>query len=442
MSKLLSDLLTAGLIENLNGDDDRFAKMGRAVEEIAKDLRENPPRLIRSILAALDPDVPEDDPAIVMAERALVDQWPTMSSAHPSTPVGLLRALLLDACNAATEAEGANAAIVLFTAVDTLPLLKLGREEPVVRKILVNLAIRVEQEAVRAPAAPSVKRLPTFKAPEAREFDAHEPALVDRDNLWSLVASAACNSHPSVQVNNPNPYWPNNPTNWSHEFANRMHSLLADEFNGLAEAITGDVNDLKQQLQGSQTELIKAITESMAAQRRWIQDVIDGSETERLAEKTKLNTLWWYEALYSPSMCCSYREHPPPLASVVMAIDLISGVSHPSPASVAYVLSEAVNRLPEASFSCEYKLTDLLFVIRQGRTALPMGWFDRLLPPPVAGRLSLRDLVVSVLSDRDVDVSSAIKDAGLSEDTKFSLPMFARAMFRQEQAVQLAEQGK
>lgn len=147
MTDLLTELLNAGLIDKLDGNDDRFTKMEKAAEAIAQELRDKPPLLIRAILAGLDPDIPADDPALVQAEQALLNEWQTMRSVHTDRPVNLLRAILLAACNLVADA-GDNAEILWLTAADTLPLLRLGKEEWVIREMLKALVFILSEDIV------------------------------------------------------------------------------------------------------------------------------------------------------------------------------------------------------------------------------------------------------------------------------------------------------
>ena len=57
--------------------------------------------------------------------------------------------------------------------------------------------------------------------------------------------------------------------------------------------------------------------------------------------------------------------------------------------------------------------------------------------PTETGRISLRDGVVLVLAGKAHDVATTLKRMGASGDFEMSLPEFAHALFRQEQAVQL-----
>jgi len=84
-------------------------------------------------------------------------------------------------------------------------------------------------------------------------------------------------------------------------------------------------------------------------------------------------------------------------------------------------------------------LADLLTTLSKARDNIPKGWTDSLISPPDEVRLILRDLLVLALSDPEWDADEALKRTGLGNGTLISLPRLAHAMFRQEQAVQLAE---
>ncbi|MFY0563553.1 GTPase-associated system all-helical protein GASH [Archangium lansingense] len=439
MTGLLTDLLAAGLIENLGGDDERFAKVERAAKAVAGELRTTPLRIIGAILAGLDPDVPAEDPVIAQAEQALVHEWKSMNSVHTSPPIKLFRAILLEAC--AQAAEGKNAAILWLTAADTLPLVRMGKEEPTVRRMLETVATRTEELALVVPSIPANKRQTIPKVEAKPAAQSPTPLKVERQNLLSRVAATA---GPNYRNNNPappnaNPNWAfNQSPNWSWEFADRLHVVLADELDALAQAISKHQGQISQQVNDAQTELVGTFGNALTSQQRWVQDSLEASEARQKSARLRLDVLWWSEALYSQSVRCSYRELSPALAAVVMAIDLLDHVVMPTPASVSYLLSETVSRLPEADFSRVQVLPELLGALRKSRERLPREWLEPLSPPPAEGRLSLRDLVILTLGDRELDLDKSVKRAGLSGEISMSLPGLARALFRQEQAVRLA----
>lgn len=436
MSRLLTDLLGAGLIEKLEGNDDRFEKIERAATAVAQELADHPPGLIRAILAGLDPDVPANDPSIIQAEQALVAEWKAMGSVHTSPPVGIFRAILLEACSQTTK--GNNAAIVWLTAADTLPLMRLGNEEPAVRRLLERLARRTEDAALVLPSVPDGPSAgqETFSIEHPGDVVVAAPRTVDRENLLHRVAAAITQTYRGTPVANPNRYAPHqHPGEWSWDFADRLHVLIATELDAIAVDVAKGQVEVLQRLQ---SELVKPLNNAITSQQRWVQEALKVSETRKHAEVIRLNVLWWSEAMYSQSIHCGYRDLSAPLAAVVMAVDLLDQVTRPTPASVGYLLAEAVNRLPDAEFNRKHTLPDLFDALRSARGRLPEGWLDRLSPPPSAGRQSLRDLVVLTLRNQVWDLEESIKQAGLTAEVTLSLPALARAIFRQEQAVLLA----
>jgi hypothetical protein len=426
MSPLLPELLAAGLIEKLDGDDQRYAKLEKAAETLAQGFREKPVSLIRAMLASLDPDISAHDPIIQQAKQALLGEWKTMSSVYADEPIGLYRTLLLEACHQCSE--GTQAAILWLTAADTLPLFRLGGEEPVIAHALKAMAVRAE-EAASVEIGVLQPALSALHEPEDSSAALAERA-VDQDNLLLRVAATA---GPTYRTNgkplsDPNPQWTNGPQAWSWDFADRMTSLLAEELNALAVDMACE-----------QHQLLSRVTVLLNTQQQWVSTTLGAHETRRRAERLRLDALWWSEALYSPSLCCSYRELPEGLASVLMAVDLLDLVNLPAPAGVGHMLAETVHRLPGAGYEKKQPFSELLSALREQRAQLPEDLAGKFAPPPTEGRLSLRDLLVLALGDKEWNAQAALARAGIVGELAMSLPDLAHALFRQEQAVRLAE---
>ena len=439
MSELLTDLLAAGLIEKLEGDDSRFAKIEVAVETVANSLRQSPPKMIGAILAGLDPDIPTDDPSIVQAQTALTAQWKSMSSVYPEPPVGMLRAILLDASN--QVATGKNAALLWLTAADTLPLLRLGKEESVIRQMLARWATVSEETALSVPSVKEVRKFTGKIAISKSTTKQITEQSIDRPRLSSNVLAAAGPHNTQGQAGpSPNPYWPNNNQNWVGEFSKRMEALLAEEFNAVYTALNSALSDMADQLEFERAQLIKVLEQAISNQHKWIQDTIAYHERRQQSHTLRLNALWWSEALYSQSLQRGYREIDPILAAIVMPMDLLRVVSTPTPASVAYLLTETVHRLPNARADERHALIHVFQRLQDAARNLPTSWLQGFHPTRAHGRLSLRDAILVVLSSPTADSGEVIHRAGLAKDTEFTLPQLARALFRQEQAVQLANE--
>ncbi|NDV17804.1 hypothetical protein GO013_00025 [Pseudodesulfovibrio sp. JC047] len=433
MSELLTELLEAGLIDKLGGDDELFEKFEKAAESVAEEFNDNPALIIRAILAGLNPDVAKDDPAIIMAKKALTAEWKSMSSVHPDTPIKLLRAIILDACD--QIAKNTNAAVLWLTAADTLPFTNLGKEAPAVKRLLKIAATKYEEFATQPLPLPHKKKNPTskLKAPVIPKTPAYS---LDKEDLKLRVAAAAGQNYNNQSTGEypANRYWASQGQDWSWDFTDRMTGLLADEFEGIAEAAIDGQAELNKQIVSSQTAIIDNLKEELASQRRWIKDVIDTTEKRTKAEQLRLNTLWWYETLYSTSLQTSYRQLPIEIASVAMAIDILEQLTTPTPASVGYVLAEAVNRLPGADFDEKISIQELLKTIHEKRNELPSDWREDIFDAPENGCLSLRDAIAIALKKNKLDIDATIERTAYGNEDEISLPEFAHALFRQEQA--------
>jgi len=434
MSDFLKNLNKAGLIEKLDGSDERFAKIEAAAKNVADKLRLARPLMIRAVLSGLDPDITTDDPAIALAANELSEVWTSVRSIHIDPPIFIYRSILLDACN--QIAEGVSAVILWYTAADALPLVRLGREEFIVRGILTEWARKAEANSLVIPQATESKRVPTPKKIEPLSFNEVSASKVSRETLLNTVAATVFPNYNGQPLDGANRYQPHQqPQQWAGDFSDRMTALLADWLDSINFAIAKSQNDLIKQIQ--QVYQHESVKDSLSNQRTWLQGIVKQSEEFKKAEHLRLNTLWWCEALYSTSLCCSYREFDPILAATVMPFDLLNEVHTPTPASVTYALSETVAKLDDADFANLYKFEEILEKLIEKLSFLPENWPQKMDSPPETGRLSLRDIIVAVLQGEN-NINLLMQRSGLCKEFSTNLPRLAQAIFRQEQAVKLA----
>lgn len=350
MANVLQELLAAGLIDKLEGSDERFKKMTQAADGLAKEFRSSPALLIPAILTALGGDIATDDPLIEMAETALLAEWETLQSVHTDKPIQIYRALLLTAC--AAVAQERNAAILWLTATDMLQFSQLGREKSAVFKLISLFGDATEQQDISL-FAPSTKT--ARKSTDLPKLDFKEVtfAEVDRNALFGEIGTATGPTNlQNVQYipgKTHNRYWANqNPQHWGEDFANVMKDVLGDRFDGLGEACADELNGI-----------CEALVTAFKAQSQGLQSSISLAQSVSTREQVRLDALWWYESMYSASAKMSYREMDPLAAAILMPLDLISIMPSVTPSSVAYLLSEAVARLPNAGFENVLTLKDV-----------------------------------------------------------------------------------
>jgi hypothetical protein len=413
MASILQELLAAGLIDKVEGDDGRLEKIEKAVIAVAEALKKERPKLIAAILAALDDGASDSDPAIRLAETALIDEWKTVLSVHPDKPVHIYRSILFAAC--AAVAQGENAAILWLTAADTLPFCQLGAEAEAVRRLVASFAETAEEQAV-AGLSPSPRRKKTPEPLILPESEI-EPYTIDREEFVPKLTAAVQN----VQVAH------HSPQGFINSFTGQMKELLGDLTDGLAENVEHNQKGLEKSLREYLSSFSQSVQESMAL-----------ATSFATKEQLKIDALWWYESLYSLSSRKSYREISPFAAVVLMPLDLISLTPVLSPSAVGYVLSEAVARLPNMGYERTLPLSEIIVEVSAAKGELAPSRISEFVEPlSLTGRLSLRDVVRFSLNDAP-DFTGLLKRARIPNDAKISLPHLARVILRQEQAIRLA----
>ena len=432
MANVLQELLAAGLIDKLEGSDERFKKMTQAADVLAENFRSNPKLLIPAILTALDSDIATDDPLIEMAEAALLAEWETLQSVHTDKPIQIFRALLLTAC--ASVAQGHNAAILWLTATDMLQFAKLGRESSAVVRLISLFGDATEQQEISLFATSNKV---TRKSADLPKFDVKTVtfAQVDRDALFREIGAATGPSNlqgvPYVSGKMNNRYWSNQNQHWGEDFANVMKDVLGEQFDEIGGVYASELNNI-----------CKALTSAFKAQSQGLQVSITEAYSGSTREQVRLDALWWYESMYSTAAKKSYREMDPLAATILMPLDLISIMPSVTPSSVAYLLSECVARLPKAGFEDVMPLKDIIERIALIREFIPVSRMAEFAQSTSTGRLSLRDIVRLALEGPSVSVSDLLHRARVPNDATISLPLLARALLRQEQAIRLAEVTK
>ncbi|MFM2622555.1 GTPase-associated system all-helical protein GASH [Vibrio owensii] len=261
---------------------------------------------------------------------------------------------------------------------------------------------------------------------------------VDEDNLYERIAGAAgaqyTNKVGQTAIGqNPNRYWAhNNGAGWVGDFAERMSQIITSEFDSFKEQLITNDKTLV-----SLDSLKVSVEKTLNEQRLAIQRQQKAFLNYQKQEQTRLNILWWSEALYSSSQKKSYRSYQPEVASVLMPYDLLEEIQTPSPASVAFTLSEALSKLPECGHNRDYSFYEILTKIRNERTQLDLSLLDELVSSPRENSSNIRDIIIQVLTDEHCDLDSLIERSFIPQEWRCSLPELSRAIFRQEQAYRL-----
>ncbi|AIY63828.1 GTPase-associated system all-helical protein GASH [Pseudoalteromonas piratica] len=441
MDKILDSFLGLGLIDSIDGNDERYAKIEQAAQKLAEYFSENRCQLIPAILCGLNPNVSLDELPINKAKELLQNEWKAFLTAYTDEPVNLYRAIILEACSQVSE-EDNNAAIMWLTACDAFPLLRHGKEEAALKNFLQSLGRIAEQNAIVTGPELSFPKEKPIKLDSLPKQTTVEKSF-DENDLYERVAGVAGPQYTNkngqtATGQNPNRYWAhNNSHNWVGDFASRMSEILTSEHNNIEEQIIASRNSSLESLNSLKNSLEKVLNEQRLVLQRQ-QKIFLGYQMQ---EQTRLNVLWWAEALYSTSQKESYRYYFPEIAAVLMPYDLLEEIQLPSPASVVFTLAEAVDKLPKCSHNSDYSFYEILTEIRNKRSQLDPCWLETLTSRTDENNFNIGGLVVRALVDENCDLNSLIQESFIPQEWRCSLPELSRAIFRQEQAYRLVTEA-
>jgi hypothetical protein len=448
VKNILDTFFSLRLIDGLDGDDTRYSKIKKAAESLAEIYRNHPPKLIQAIISGLNPKVNVSEPSIIEVKECLQEEWKAVETAYSEEPVELYRGIILEACLQVTN-EADNASIMWLTASDVLPLLDLGKEKDTLLEFMYCLAETAELKCVTEVQEVAFQKIKPISLGETDKPEASTISKSNQTQLFNSIAGAAGksyinNSNERKTLDVANRYFPHqHPENWAGDFAKIMSDVLAAEFDRLANNAIANDNKCLEYVSASQASLQKAIEKALNEQRLGLQKQQKEFIKYQKNEQTRLNVLWWSEALYSPSLQNSYRDCEKELIAVLMPYDLLGVVKIPTPASVSYMLSETLFKLPDIEFSTPYGFLEVLSKLNKLKEKFPQTLLGEKALASENKVFNIRDLVRAVLTDPDGNnCDDLIARSVVPKDWKCSLPLLARIIFKQEQAYKLAERGE
>ncbi|MDF0515765.1 GTPase-associated system all-helical protein GASH [Bradyrhizobium yuanmingense] len=422
---VLLRFLTRGLID-VGGDDAKLDRLGATAADLARVLESAPAKAIPFALIAFDPQAPAGDPVVKEVLEILQQKWTTYVNTFSGTPVGVVRALLLDALAQAAKNDDRIGAAFVASARNTLPLMEAGHEQEIWDELVREIEARIDARAEAEWATPASIVLPALDF----EFSAPEPGQpkrkpVDREALKAGIRAASGPQYQNAQgaqATNGNPQWPANNQAWVTEFGERLAKSIADAVDVSVGSLVLPEIDLSEPLQtlagdvaGHVDQALNAVSAATAGLQR------------------RANLLWWKEARYSPSAQASYRELSPRSAATLMAFDMQGHVPVYSPASVPAFLFEAVIGLPTIEAKRSYGIFELVDdAQKDDRLSSLREKLAKTFARP-AGRTP----VLSLIAYPDLLASKKPEDfrrlTGVPAETELTLPQWSTWVFRELQ---------
>jgi hypothetical protein len=414
---VLLRFLSNGLID-VGGDDAKLAKLQGTAAEVAVLLKKHPAKTPNYSLIAFDPQAPPTDPVILEVLEVLKKQWPTYVNTFASTPVGVLRSLILDALVEASHDDDRIAVAFVACARNVLPFMETGNEQSiwadVVQKIEADVDHRAEQEWA-TPANISIGQL-DLQSPAQLKINSTS-AKVDKDTLLAKLKDGAGGG-------GSNPYWPqNNPAAWSQ--------TLSTQF---AEAISEAIDNAVSKNKVASIDLSATMQQVTSAVSGYIGEVVRSVDGATAGLQRRTNLIWWKQALFSPSTQKSYRSFEPTTAAALMALDLYRQIPMFSPASVSAFLEEAVRSLQNSVPNNGRLLKDLLRETTENSSLAPLRTEAANLYQSPSGRCPISALIGH--PEKIIGLSNdALRNLiGIETETPLTDAQWASWIFRDLQA--------
>lgn len=432
---VLVRFLNHGLI-NVGGDDTKLDKLSQAAKDLAGALKKAPSKAQGFSLIAFDPEAPEADPVIVEALAALQTRWTTYRNTFSSTPIAVIRALLLDALVVAAEDDDRIGVCFVASARNALPFMPADNERDiwadVVTRIEAQIDIRAEGEWT-TPASITVD-CPSYEVPSL-DSPVVKVAEVDQADLQAGLFAAAGPHYADPQngtvATGGNRFNPaNQHPNWVAEFGQRSSTAISAAIDGALASIEVKQADL--------SEPFKQLADSMS---KYVNDTLTAVSAATVGLQRRTSLLWWKESLFSPSAQRSYRDLPVNVAAAHMALDLFNQVPLFSPASVTAFLSEAVLQLPGVERGEKRAIRDLVSDAQDEDSLAPL----RAVAVDLVGAPNGRGPLLAMIGHPDhanARAEEAFRGlAGVPADTPLDPVAWAGWIFRELQASKAASDG-
>lgn len=240
--EFLLRFLEIGAID-LKGDDTKLDKLRSTAKDLSAALRKAPSKTACFTMVAADPHIAATDPTVDEAMAFLRKQWETVANAFTGRPVGILRAILLDAIVQAARLDDAIAVAFVNTARNALAHTETADEAEIWREAVSEIETKVDARAEVEWTTPEMITLDSLQyTPSAPASTDYEAPTVDRSELQAKIHSAA---GPWGGSDPKNPYAAHSqPQQWAQEFANKMSVAIAEALDEMAEELAPAPVDL------------------------------------------------------------------------------------------------------------------------------------------------------------------------------------------------------
>ena len=306
-------------------DDTTFSKLEEAAEMLANNDLKKLENLPRFILAGMDPQVSEEDNAILAAKQRVSTQSRTIISQSTDSPITLLRAIILQAL-AIRVSNDSEAQRFLWLVGSSFSghYLQSKEEARVIDDFLIQIGNEVEKHTHQIWTLGEMRDEESIEEdlPDFNPSSPTEPKLAIKKNLFeSAMTVAGRGKNPSSTFSQSQ--------NWTTFFVDHFGKGLEQE----VKKIHRSTNAYSKSLSIEVVRFLKKNLENSSTNNHVIRQFFQSQ------------LLWWKESLYSKTWSKSYRKISKPILPAIIAFDIVSEFPIPYPTSVNYFVRETFSRL-------------------------------------------------------------------------------------------------
>lgn len=324
---MIQEYLNSNLLLVINDED--FKKLKKSADEIAKKLAKSKTKIVSYTLTAINPDISADDVNIIEVKEIIIKNWSTFLSNTKDTPLTYIKAVMLEALNGISE-DINNSLLIWFASRNIVKYFKLvGEEKRIILDFLSKLGNHINKTANIQWALSSARKI-EIATTHLKDITSYLPS---EEPLIKFLEDAVGPTNKAGKANysSPNPYWPNDPTNWSYEFPSRAAKGIKNSIDVGLKAVVTIINENKNIIQKALNEQLEEIQKEI-------------SESNKSLE-IRSELLWWKEARYSTSTDMSYDELDQSILEITLAYDYSSFIPVIYPKTVDYFLKGAYKEL-------------------------------------------------------------------------------------------------
>ncbi|MFA4869587.1 MAG: GTPase-associated system all-helical protein GASH [Pedobacter sp.] len=299
---MLREFVNEGVL--ILADDSHFDKLKKTSGELVKKLK-NKNKILSYTMTALDSQVSIENPEIIEVKELITKNWTTFLSNVKDTPLAYIRAVMLDALSDLAK-DIINATIIWNAGRDAIKYKVLvDKEKNILRKFLLELGERVEQEAILRWS---------FKDIELSEAYAKNQTYlpIDKAKIEAHLKAAAG----TADYDGENPVSTASTDSWHNFFSKRAGTGIADEV----------------------TAALKFLANKSTAKDNAIVEYVTSLQAQLKNQALKSELLWWKESGYSSTVKKGYEQIEECPLQILLASDFANLLPEICPASADFFL--------------------------------------------------------------------------------------------------------